>query len=89
MSGFRRFWLFVTLGWSTLFFYGVGGLVLATILLVKEVIRSQEAVFAIIAAALATGFIRLFLYFRKGILLSEKRMSNPMYRQKLKRHGLA
>lgn len=88
MSGFRRFWLFVTLGWSTLFFYGVGGSVLVTALLIKDVIVSIEAVIAIIASSLAIGSIRLFLYFRKGIRLSGKRMADPTYRQKLRRHGL-
>ncbi|WP_288935431.1 hypothetical protein [uncultured Sphingomonas sp.] len=89
MGGFRRFWLLLTLGWSTLFFYGIGGTVLATFLLLKEAIRSEEAVFAIIAAALAIGLLRLMLYFRKGIRLSNERMCNPAYREKLRRHGLA
>lgn len=89
MSGFRRFWLFITLGWSTLFFYSVGGTILATFLLIKEVIDSSEAAIGIVAIALSIGFIRLFLYFRKGIRLSDKRMSEPAYRQKLRRHGVA
>lgn len=89
MGGFRRLWLFITFGWSTLFFYGIGGTVLATFLLIKDMVETEGAVIAIIGSALAIGFARLFLYFRLGIRLSNARMSDPIYLRRLRSHGLA
>lgn len=88
MSRARKIWLVITLGWSTLFYFGGGAALVATILLGDEKIESMTEFGLICGVSILFGFFRLYFYFRRTIRASRTRMNNAAYRKKLVDCGL-
>lgn len=87
MGSGRKLWLIITLTWSTIFYFGAGSALVSVILLGADVLPPEGAL-ALFLISLCIGFARLISYFRRGIRLSNARMSDPTYRTQLLRHGI-
>lgn len=88
MGPARKIWLAIALSWSTLFYWGFGGFIVAAVLDSQGMVDGQGFVVTMIAIPLI-GFIRLYLYFQRSIRASNARMTDDAYRWQLRRHGLA